>query len=297
MKPVPRVHTFVASLLVALLASFALDAAAQTVARVNGTPISNEQLDRAYEAVLRERNLHVSRMQNPKQARELKRMALDRLITEELFWQQAQKEGLVVSDAEVEKSFLESAARFPTREAFAMQLLRQGTDEAAFRNSIRRLLSADRYAQRVVEQRVTVTPKDVEAFYAANAQFYARQAMLRVRTIAIAVPPSYTPEQRLAGRLKAESLRMQLAQGGNFDQLARRNSDDPTRQWGGALDPAPLADLVRDEARRTLGRDRDADGLPPPAAGGANGAYRGASRSGPRRHCRAVALDAGSRGH
>ena len=85
-----------------VLLAFGAPAAAQVVARVNGAPVTNEQLDRAFDSVLRERKLNISRMQNPKQARDLKRVALERLIQEELFWQQAQKENLVVGEAEVE---------------------------------------------------------------------------------------------------------------------------------------------------------------------------------------------------
>jgi len=233
---------------IAAAASFVLmagvaPAGAQVVARVNGAPITNEQLDRAFSNVLRERKLNISRMQNPKQARDLKRVALERLIQEELFWQQAQKENLVVSEAEVEKAFSESIASFRSREAFETQLMRQGTDERGFRDSIRRLQSADRYAQRVVEQRVRITDADIEAFYRANPGLFDQPERWKARTMAILAPSTQPPEERLRARLRLEALRLQLTQGADFDRLARQHSDDPTRQWGGALDVAPLGDL------------------------------------------------------
>lgn len=233
----------IACVAVALLAALPAAARAQAVALVNGARISNEQLDRAFDAVLRERNIHIARMRNPAQARELKRQALDRLIREELFWQQAQKEGLVITEAEVEKAFAESLARFPSREAFETQLMRQGTDERGFRDSIRRLLSADRYAQRVVEQRVRITDADIAAFYRANPALFEQPERWNVRTIALLAPSTRPADERLGARLRLEALRLQLTQGADFDRLARQYSDDPTRQWGGALDPAPLGDL------------------------------------------------------
>jgi len=226
----------------ALLAC-AAPVAAQVVATVNGAPISNEQLDRAFNEVLKERRLNLTRMQRPAQARELKVVALDRLIQEELFWQAAQKEGLVVSDAEVDKSFAETVARFPSKQAFELQLIRQGTDEKGFRASIRRLLSADRYADRVVAQRVKVTDADIEGYYKLNAQLFDKPEQWKVRTIAIGAPATQAVDERRGARLRAESLRQELARGASFDQLARQHSDDPTRQWGGELDPAPLAGL------------------------------------------------------
>ena len=239
----PLAHCHVAAALAVVLLACAFPAGAQVVARVNGAPISNEQLDRTFSSVLRERKLNISRMQNPKQARELKRVALDRLIQEELFWQQARKEGLVIGDAEVEKAFAESLARFPSREAFETQLLRQGTDERGFRDSIRRLQSADRYAQRVVEQRVELTDADIEAFYRANPNLFEAPERWKVRTIALLAPLTRPADERLGTRLRLEALRLQLTQGADFDRVARQYSDDPTRQWGGELDPVPLADL------------------------------------------------------
>jgi parvulin-like peptidyl-prolyl isomerase len=236
MRALPQ---FIRLALAATLIAGAQSASAQAVARVNDASITNGQLDRAFNEVLRDRNLNIARMQDPAKVRDLKRVALDRLIQEELFWQQSQKEGLVASDADVERSYAESRAKFRSQQAFDLQLIRQGTDEAGFRNDIRRLLSADRYAQRVVEQRVKVTDADVAAFYRANAHLFEKPEMLRVRTIAIAAAgPS--DGQRREARRRAEALLEQLLRGGDFDALAREHSDDPTRQWGGELDPAPL---------------------------------------------------------
>lgn len=240
MTPLARLRRY--ALAVALFAC-AASVAAQTVATVNGAPIANEQLDRAFNDVLRERKLNIQRMQRPAQARELKIVALDRLIQEELFWQQAQKESLVASDAEVEKAVAESMAKFPSKAAFEMQLLRQGTDEKGFRENTRRLLSADRYADRIVQQRVKVTDADIEAFYKLNSQLFAKPELLKLRTIAIVAPAAQGVDERRGARVRAESLRQQLATGADFARLARQQSDDPTRQWGGELDPAPLDKL------------------------------------------------------
>lgn len=242
MKPANILHRLALAGLLAVLAH-AAPIAAQVVVRVNGAPITNEQLDRAFNDVLRERKLNLTRMQRPAQARELKLVALDRLIREELFWQQAQKESLVVSDAEVDKSFAETVARFPSKQAFELQLMRQGTDEQGFRADIRRLLSADRYADRVVAQRVKVTDADIEGYYKLNAQLFNKPEQWKVRTIAIAAPMSQGADARRGARIRAESLRQELVKGASFNELARQHSDDPTRQWGGELDPAPLAGL------------------------------------------------------
>ena len=241
--PHPLLRLARAALACLALAASAAALAQPVVARVNGAPITQEALDGRYQEVLRERNLHVARMQKPAQARELKQEALDRLVREELFWQQAQAERLVVSDEEVGRAVAASAAQYKTREAFELQLLRQGFTDETFRAHVRRLLSADRYAERVVVAEVKVSDADIAAFYDANPQLFRQPARVRVRRIAIAPVPAADAAQRKAARERIGALRAQLVQGADFDQLARTNSDDPTRQWGGELDAVALDEL------------------------------------------------------
>ena len=56
-------------------------------ARVNGSPIPLELLDRQFEELLRERGLRIVQMRSPDKAKSIKREALDHLIRIELLWQ------------------------------------------------------------------------------------------------------------------------------------------------------------------------------------------------------------------
>ena len=242
-RPHPLLRLARAALACLALAASAAALAQPVVARVNGAPITQEALDGRYQEVLRERNLHVARMQNPAQARELKQEALDRLVREELFWQQAQAERLVVSDEEVGRAVAATAAQYKTRDAFELQLLRQGFSDATYGAYVRRLLSADRYADRVVVAEVKVSDEDVAVFYRANRRLFAQPERLRLRRIAIVKGPPADDAQRRAARERIDALRAELVRGSDFDRLARAHSDDPTRQWGGELDPVAPEEL------------------------------------------------------
>jgi len=212
------------------------------VARVNGAAITQDALDRRHQDVLRERQINVARLQHPAKARELRREAFDRLLLEELFWQQARAQGLVVDEATLDRAIAATAAQYRTREAFERQLARQGQTEAGYREHARRLLSAERYAESVARGGAQVTDADVEAFYRANPQLFSQPERLRLRRIAVAKGPaaaagSAPPRERI------EALRAELVAGADFDRLARASSDDPTRQWGGALDPVTVDEL------------------------------------------------------
>jgi parvulin-like peptidyl-prolyl isomerase len=213
-------------------------AGAQLVAaRVNSVPITQERLDLRFEQVLRERNLNIARIGNPKTVRDLKLEALDALIREELFWQQAQREKLVADDAAVAEAIARTVAQFRSPAAFQRVLTREGFAEQTYREHVRRLLSGDRYAQQVVDRKVVVSDLDIAAYYRENEARFVQPEKLRARHILVRVAPDADEATVAKARAKAEELRAKASAGESFDLLARQHSDDPTRQWGGELDP------------------------------------------------------------
>jgi parvulin-like peptidyl-prolyl isomerase len=224
---------------IALVLVMAAAAQAQMVlaARVNGVGIGVELVDRQFEELLRERRLNIARMNNPAQARAIKREALDNLIRIELLSQEAQKAGLAVSEAEADRALANYRAQFRNQEGFLRRLEGQGFTEATFRVHLRKLLSADRYAQTVVEREVKVSDKDIEDFYEINPRLFKRSEQVRVRQILIAVAPDAGPEAKAKARARIDALAARTRAGESFEELARQNSDDATRQWGGEMDP------------------------------------------------------------
>ena len=206
-------------------------------ARVNGAPIALELLDRQYEELLRERRLQVARMQDPSKAKGIKREALDNLIRIELLWQQAREDGLVATDAEVDRAVAESRGRFRNEEAFARRIEQSGFSLASWREHTRKLLSGERVAQRIVDRDVAVTDKDIEDFYEINPRLFRRGEQLKLRQILVALPAAATAEQKMQARARIEAVLARARASESFDALAREHSDHATRQWGGALDP------------------------------------------------------------
>ncbi|MFZ2648642.1 MAG: peptidylprolyl isomerase [Burkholderiaceae bacterium] len=222
-----------------LLSVWVTASAGQAVlaARVNGVGIALELLDRQFEDLLRERKLQIARMNNPAKAKSIKREALDNLIRIELLWQEAKTAGLVASDEDVDRAVAEVRARFRNHDAFLRRIESSGFSEQDYRVHTRKLLSGERYAQRIVEREVRVTDKDLEDFYALNARLFRRDEHVKVRQILVAVPAHAAQAEKEQARRKIDDLLARARAGESFDALARQHSNDATRQWGGELDP------------------------------------------------------------
>ena len=205
-------------------------------ARVNGAGIALDLLDRQLEELMRERKLHMARINNPAKLKDMKREALDHLIRVELLWQQAKTAELVATDAEVDRTIIEVRARFPSTDAFVRRIEQSGFTEASYREHTRKILSGERIAERIVERNVQIDDAEVAKFYEINPRLFRRDEHVKVRHILAAFPKEPTAEQRDQARKKILDVAARAKAGESFDTLARNHSDDATRQWGGELD-------------------------------------------------------------
>ena len=81
-----------------------------------------------------------------------------------------------------------------------------------------------------------VTDADLQQYYAAHKDQYQVKEQVRVRHILIAVPAGADAKADSAAKAKADDLLKQVNAGGNFAELAGKNSDDPgSKVQGGEL--------------------------------------------------------------
>ena len=84
--------------------------------------------------------------------------------------------------------------------------------------------------------RPAITDADVLAYYNAHLAQFQIKEQVRVRHILIAVPAGADSKTDAAAKTKADDLLKQIKAGGNFAELASKNSDDPgSKTQGGEL--------------------------------------------------------------
>src|SRR5580692_3302743 len=89
-----------------------------------------------------------------------------------------------------------------------------------------------------------VSDADVQAYYNAHKDQYAVKEQVKTRHILIAVPAGSDAKTDAAAKAKAEDLLKQVKAGGNFADLASKNSDDPgSKTQGGELPMIPTSGL------------------------------------------------------
>lgn len=150
-----------------LLVSAAGCAEEVAVARVNGVEIGLLRLERYFSEYLDAQGRALGSIRNPTLYKRLRDQALDELIDKELLWQEAQRQGISVSDEQVGTQVGQLEAAFGSPAIFERKLAQAGFTRAEYADYTRHELAAQQvYAQ--LSEVAEPTQADVEAFYQVN---------------------------------------------------------------------------------------------------------------------------------
>lgn len=123
------------------------------------------------------------------------------------------------SDADLEKFFKDNQARYATAIPETRKIQYVAFD-----------------ASKLPGGKPQISDADVQAYYNQHQAQYQVKEQVKVRHILIAVPAGADSKTDAAAKAKAEDLLKQIKNGGNFAELASKNSDDPgSKTQGGEL--------------------------------------------------------------
>ncbi len=168
---------------------------------------------------------------------ELARQVLERLISDKAQLQAARVSGMRVDENSLQSAVQNVAQQNQmTVEALRQRLTADGIAFAKFQGELRDELLVNRFRQREVDARVTITESEIDQFLREqDAGVDASVQEINLAQILIAVPEIATAPQLAVLQAKAQ-LAFDKARGGaDFAALANEFSDAPTRATGGVM--------------------------------------------------------------
>jgi peptidyl-prolyl cis-trans isomerase SurA len=184
----------------------------------------------------------------PATANELAPQFLNRMIDNRLQIQEAEREKIVIDDAEIEEELAERLKKMnvKSRDEFETILKAQGLSMDAVKRRIRDELRRGRVVGRKVRLRVSVTEPEVTQYLEANRAKLETGLTYHARHILIVPEAGADDAVWENARIRAELLRDQLLQGADFGELARQNSRDASARDGGDLGTLKRGELAQD---------------------------------------------------
>ncbi|MBP0048820.1 peptidylprolyl isomerase [Marinobacterium sp. AK62] len=166
----------------------------------------------------------------------LRQQVLDRLILENIQMQIAERQGMRISDSQLNQAISRIAAQNGmTLPQFRDALIAEGQDYAQAREQIRREMLLTQVQQSSVNRRISVSEQEVQNFLESEMGQQQVQAEYRLRNILLALPEGATPAMIQKAEAEALALREQLEQGADFAELAIAESNAPNALQGGEL--------------------------------------------------------------
>ncbi|MEX3772624.1 peptidylprolyl isomerase [Pseudomonas sp. MYb118] len=204
------------------------------VARVNDEEISALRFERYFAEYLEDQGRALGSIRNPKAYKQLRQKALDALIDRELLWQESQKRGVVISDADVSNQVEQMRTAMGGAEKFARRLEDAGFDEAGFAEYTRRELAAQ---QMFAELTKVAEPDEqaVRAFFDEHRSEMSQPETVQARHILVKVAQGADAATEEAARLRLVEMQGKIAQGADFASVARTGSEDASASEGGEL--------------------------------------------------------------
>ncbi len=200
----------------------------KTVAIVNGEKISSKEVE---EKLQRYKNL------DPNLYTAIRKDILDEVIEHTIITQFLKKEGINVSQQEVDKTVDNIRERMKANPKtanipFEELLEASGSSLEELKEEIKTNLGLKTYFER------TANDKTLHNYFAANKAMYGGE-MVRASHILVDTRLMESQEELNKAKQKIEDIKKELDKGADFAELARKYSDCPSRERGGDLSYFP----------------------------------------------------------
>lgn len=200
---------------------------------VNGKDITEAEVDAKINTYMERMASQIPAGMVEQYKKQMRPHVVESMILEGLLDDQIKKDGIKITDADVDNKLNEIIAAQPgmTMEAFKERVTEQGQSFEQVKEQIKKTLAYEKLVGNV-----EVNEAEAKTFYDENKEDFNKPEQVKASHILVKVDAAATPEQKAAAKKKIDGLLKQAKAGGDFSALAKENSDDPgSKAKGGDL--------------------------------------------------------------
>ena len=210
------------------------DSTSKKVAVVNGTTILKQDFDRAMLGVTQRLTASGKNLEGA-ELEKLKSEILENIIGGELLYQDAQKKGIKIEDAKINKEYDNLKQKFPSTDVFTNWLKEMDLTEAAIKADFRKRMIVQQLIEKEFSSKISIADLEIKAFYDNNPQFFQKSDEVKASHILVRVAADASDATKKEARKKIESIQAKIKTGSDFAVLAKEQSDCPSKEKGGDL--------------------------------------------------------------
>lgn len=227
----------------------------ETVAVVEGVPIKKEELEEAFQNVLRAQRIPADQIPAEQRAMGY-RMILDELIVDKLIIKRSAE--TPVTDEEVAAQFERIKTQFGSEDELKKALAEAGETVDKVKQGMRARLRQEHWMDEQVKGKTEVTDADAKDFYDKNIEQFKSPEQVRASHILISVEEGAKPEVDAQKKKAAQAIAARVKKGEAFDKLAKELSEDPSaKENSGDLDFFSKEQMVPEFSAAAFGMKKD----------------------------------------
>ena len=207
----------------------------KVVARVNGQPIYEDQLAPDVAKGLKKFNKYGVKRKSASLIKRLQQKALDKVISEELIYQESRKLNIPDIEEKISKKIQATKNKYRSEEHFEKSLKAKKLTNNDLKESVRKSIYVDEYLKKEGVRNPEVPEAEIKDFYEGGKGSFKREESVRVSHILIKVDEGAKPEEKQQAREKAEKIRQEIIDGKDFAEMAKKYSEDGNASKGGDL--------------------------------------------------------------
>jgi peptidyl-prolyl cis-trans isomerase SurA len=183
---------------------------------------------------------------------------LELVVTQHILTKEVQAQGIVISDAEIDR-YIETIKQrnHLTDEQLEAALAQQGLTPERYRKQIRDELERAQLINREIRGKVSVSPEGIERYQKEQGggeggeEEPASDEQMTISHIVLQIPPDASPADVEAIQARAEKIYGELQDGADFAEVAKRESEDGAAKSGGKLGSFKKGEM-RDELEEAV---------------------------------------------
>jgi peptidyl-prolyl cis-trans isomerase C len=226
-------------------AATALPVPADVVVEVDGTRLTQGQID----AILKKRLASVKEKLTAEQKKklrgDLRKRIIDDFVTRTLLANEIKRRNVKASEQEINEAIQQVKGTLQPGTTLEDLMKQSGTSQAQLREEIAFGVKLDKLVKSSMGKQGKPTDKEISAFYEKNKKTFTIPESVRARHILIAKATGDDEKVKAEKKAKAEDVRKQLLAGGNFMELAKKYSECPSKEHGGDLGEFPRGQMVK----------------------------------------------------
>ena len=205
-----------------------------TMVRVNGVPITRQELDRAVKVMLAQNQ--VSQPLPPEQMKQAETAALEQLSAAELLYQEAVKLEVKDLDKQVAEKVAKNKAKFSSDAEFEKALKGVEMTQKDMLDFTRKDIIIANFIEQNFTAKANITEADARKFYDDNLEkYFKKPESARASHILIGADEKASAEERKKAKAKAEAILKRIKAGEDFATIAKTDSTCPSSAQGGDL--------------------------------------------------------------